>query len=78
MNADFAKKLDLNYAILSDPGKAVAKSYGVVTESRAFPFRWTFYIGTDGKLLYIDKKVNASSHGKDIAAKLKELGVKQK
>lgn len=78
MNADFAKKLDLNYAILSDPGKAVAKSYGVVTESRAFPFRWTFYIGTDGKLLHIDKKVNSGSHGKDIAAKLKELGVKQK
>lgn len=78
MNADFAKKLDLNYAILSDPGKAVAKSYGVVTATRQFPFRWTFYIGTDGKLLHIDKKVNSGSHGKDIAAKLKELGVKQK
>ena len=78
MNADFAKKLDLNYAILSDPGKAVAKSYGVVTGSRPFPFRWTFYIGTDGKILHIDKKVNSGSAGADIAAKLKELGVKAK
>jgi len=56
----------------------VAKSYGVVTESRKVPFRWTFYIGTDGKILHIDRKVNSGSHGKDIAAKLKELGVKEK
>jgi len=56
----------------------VAKAYGVVTESRKFPFRWTFYIGADGKILHIDKNVSAASHGKDIAAKLKELGVKQK
>ncbi len=56
----------------------MAKSYGVVTESRKFPFRWTFYIGTDGKILHIDKKVNSGSHGKDIAAKLKELDVKEK
>lgn len=56
----------------------MAKSYGVVTESRNVPFRWTFYIGTDGKILHIDKKVNSGSAGADIAAKLKELGVKAK
>jgi len=37
--------------------------------------RTTFYIGTDGKILAIDDKVNASTHGKDIAARLKQLGV---
>jgi peroxiredoxin Q/BCP len=40
--------------------------------------RWTFYIGGDGKILHIDKKVNAGEAGKDVAAKLKELGVKEK
>jgi peroxiredoxin Q/BCP len=40
--------------------------------------RWTFYIGTDGKILHIDKKVNSGEHAKDVAAKLKELGVKEK
>ena len=78
VNTEFAKSLKLDYAILSDPGRKVAKAYGVVNESRKFPFRWTFYIGTDGKILHIDKNVSAASHGKDIAAKLKELGVKQK
>jgi peroxiredoxin Q/BCP len=37
--------------------------------------RWTFYIGTDGKILHIDKGVKVSSAGQDIAARLGELGV---
>lgn len=37
--------------------------------------RWTFYIGTDGKILHIDKGVKVASAGQDIAAKLGELGV---
>jgi peroxiredoxin Q/BCP len=78
VNAEFAKKLELDYPILSDPKGDVAKSYGVVTEARKFPFRWTFYIGTDGKVLHVDKVVKSDSHGKDIAAKLAELGVKKK
>ena len=42
------------------------------------PFRWTFYIGKDGKILHVDKNVKAGSHGNDIVAKLKELGVAKK
>ena len=53
----------------------MAEAYGVVTKKRRVPFRWTIYIGKDGKILYVDKKVNTSSHGDDIAKKLKELGV---
>ena len=77
-NAAFAKSLDLDYPILSDPTKKTAKAYGVVTSKRSLPYRWTPYIGPDGKILYIDKGVKAGSHGKDIAAKLKELGVEAK
>lgn len=74
-NAKFAKSLDLDYPILSDPSKKVAEAYGVINPERQLPFRWTFYIGEDGKILYIDKQVQTTEHGKDIAAKLKELGV---
>ena len=52
-----------------------ARAYGVVNDSRKVPFRWTFYIGKDGKILAIDKSVSTRSHGDDVAAKLKELGV---
>lgn len=67
-----------DYAILSDPKTDTAKAYGVVTEARRFPFRRTFYISKDGKILHIDKKVNVTSHGADIVAKLKELGVAER
>ena len=37
--------------------------------------RWTYYIGPDGKILEIDKSVNAKAAGKDVAAKLEALKV---
>jgi peroxiredoxin Q/BCP len=77
-NKKFARSLELDYPILSDPDRATARKYGVVTAQRNVPFRWTFYIGADGKILHIDKQVKAASHGADIAARLKELGVAEK
>jgi len=68
----------LDYPILSDPEAGVAKAYGVVTAERKVPFRWTFYIGKDGKILAIDKEVKTGSHGADVAGRLKELGVAAK
>lgn len=76
-NTDFAKSLSANYPILSDPGKEVAKAYGVVTAKRAFPQRWTFYIGKDGKILLVQKKVNARGHGKQLVETLEKLGVEK-
>jgi peroxiredoxin Q/BCP len=77
-NTDFAKSLMLDYPILSDPEKSVAKAYGVVHEGRENPERWTFYIDKEGVIKSIDKKVTTDSHGEDIAKKLEELGVDKK
>jgi peroxiredoxin Q/BCP len=70
--------MGLDYPILSDPTRETAKAYGVVSGDRKNASRWTFYIGEDGKILFIDDKVKAGSHGADIAAKLKELQVAEK
>ncbi|MFT5525408.1 MAG: peroxiredoxin Q/BCP [Pirellulaceae bacterium] len=77
-NTAFAKELKLDYPILSDPGKSVAEAYGVVHEGRSVPERWTFYVGKDGKILAIDKKVSAGNHGEAIAGQLGELKVEAK
>jgi peroxiredoxin len=37
--------------------------------------RWTFYIGPDGKILDIDKKVNPAQSGEDVVTHLKALKV---
>ena len=76
-NTEFAKSLNLDYPILSDPSKKVATAFGCLSV-RGFANRWTYYIGTDGKILYVDKAVKAGDHGKAIAAKLAELGVEKK
>jgi thioredoxin-dependent peroxiredoxin len=73
-NARFARSLNLDYPILSDPSKEVARAYGVLSAS-GYASRWTFYIGADGRLLGVDRQVRAGSHGGDIASKLSELTV---
>jgi thioredoxin-dependent peroxiredoxin len=73
-NKKFAEHVEADYPILADPSKDVAAAYGVLGRL-GFASRWTFYIGPDGKILHIDKSVNTSSAGADIAAKLAELGV---
>lgn len=62
---------------MSDPEKTYATKLGVLN-ARGMSSRWTYFIGKDGKVLYVDKKVKAGDHGESIAAKLKELGVAEK
>jgi peroxiredoxin Q/BCP len=74
-NKKFADSLELDYPILSDPGKEIAKAYGVIIGDKAYASRWTFYIGKDGKILYIDRQVSPASHGKDMVERIKALGM---
>jgi len=74
-NKKFAESLELDYPILSDPGKEVARAYGVITGDGNYPARHTFYIGVDGKILFVDRQVKPGTAGADVAARLAELGV---
>jgi thioredoxin-dependent peroxiredoxin len=78
-NTAFAKKEGATFPLLADPTKATANAYGVMRDYGAeygrLANRWTFYIGTDGKILLIDKQVQAAQAGEGIVTKLKELKV---
>ena len=76
-NTRFAKEHEADFPILSDPEKTVANAYGVLSPA-GLARRWTFYIGHDRKILFIDKMVRTGTAGEDLAAKLEELGVKKK
>ena len=89
-NADFAKQEEANFPMLSDPSRQTAMAYGVVSSPTGVAQRWTFYIGPDGKLQFIDKTVNMQLReltggtcttdcgpGPKLAAKLAELNVKK-
>jgi peroxiredoxin Q/BCP len=77
-NTAFAKKESADFPLLADPTKATARKYGVLMDlSKAnlgeVASRWTFYIGPDGKILEIDKKVVPAQAGETISAKLQAL-----
>lgn len=75
-NRAFAKAHAARFPILSDPTKQTAEAFGVLSE-RGFANRWTFYIGKDGRIAFIDKDVSSrlATSAQDMARKLGELGV---
>ena len=74
----FAQQLGADYPMLSDPKRQAATAYGVVSAAQPFASRWTFYIGANGRILHIDKQVSTTTHGRAIAQKLAELGVRKR
>jgi thioredoxin-dependent peroxiredoxin len=77
-NKKFAESVGADYPILSDHEGETARQYGVTGPVQRWASRWTFFIGRDGKILYIDKDVHPATHADDVAAKLKELGVPER
>ncbi len=72
-NRRFAESLGLDYPILSDVDKSVARAYGVLR--LAWAARHTIYIGVDGRVLFIDTAVRAATAGADVARRLEALGL---
>jgi peroxiredoxin Q/BCP len=82
-NKKFADEHQADFPLLSDPERKVAAAYGVLSppnparpDAPPRARRWTFYIGPDGKIIFIDKAVRAANAGEDLAAKLAELADK--
>ena len=74
-NTEFAKSLELDYPILSDPDKTTARAYGVLKAMGLYAARHTVYIGADGKILYVDREVSPKTAGRDLVARLEMLGI---
>ncbi len=76
-NSAFASEQNADFPILSDETKKVANAYQVIGRF-GVPRRETFYIGADGKILAVDRKVKAATAAEDIAATLARLGVEKR
>ena len=70
----FRGKYELNFPLLSDPTADIAKMYGVWKEKNMYGKRYwgvartTFWIGPDGRIKKIYKKVDTKKHAEDILA----------
>jgi len=74
-NTGFAAQEHADFPILSDPTRQVARAYGVLMPIIAIPKRWTFYIGVDGRIQAIDKRVRFATSAEDMVATLQQLRV---
>jgi len=76
----FIAKQSLNFPLLSDPGNAVTKAYGVYKKKSLYGRefmgieRTTFIIGGDGVIKQIFPKVKVNGHSEAVIAALKQLG----
>ncbi len=75
-NTKFANKYNADFPILSDASKETAEEYGVIGKW-GLPSRHTFYIGTDGKIMKIDRDIKTATTAEDTAAILEELEVEK-
>lgn len=72
----FKEKHELNFPLLSDETADVAKMYGVWREKNMYGRRtWgvartTFWIGSDGRIKKIWKKVDTSRHAEDVLGEI--------
>jgi len=75
----FRERDHLNFDLLSDESKALAKRYGVwgLKKFMGREFmgvrRWTFIIGKDGSIKHVMDQVNTQTHHNDVLAILKSL-----
>jgi peroxiredoxin Q/BCP len=73
-NKGFAEQQHADFPLLADPTKKTAEAYGVLG-MLGMASRWTFYIGTDGRIAAIDKDIKPATSAEDMASKLGQLGV---
>jgi len=78
----FQKKYNLNFPLLSDQTADVAKMFGVWKEKNMYGRRsWgvartTFWIGADGRIKKIWKKVDTAKHAEEVLEAMKVAGSK--
>ena len=76
-HARFTDKHHLNFPLLSDETADIAKMYGVWKEKNLYGRRtWgvartTYWIGGDGRVKKIWKKVDTAKHAEDVLAELR-------
>ena len=74
-NKQFFDKLDLNYQLLSDTDRTVAKAYGILNQRGTGSGRTTIFVDKEGKIAHIQSKVSVTKHGKEVVEQLKKLNV---
>jgi len=69
----FIEKYKLPFVLLADTDKKVAKAYGVADDSSKVASRVTFVIDKNGKIAFVDPKVDPATHAAELRTELAKL-----
>jgi peroxiredoxin Q/BCP len=70
----FIEKYHLPFLLLADTDKKVAEAYGVADDSSKVASRVTFVIDKNGKIVFVDPKVNPLTHAAELRTVLQHVG----
>lgn len=69
----FVEKYNLNFTLVADDTKGIAREYGALSASTAS--RITYLIDREGKIAHVYPKVSPKEHAVEVMGKMKELKV---
>jgi peroxiredoxin Q/BCP len=69
----FIEKYKLPFLLLADTDKKVAQAYGVADANSPVASRVTFIIDKQGKIAFVNPKVNAATHSAEVRTALNAL-----
>ncbi len=72
-NKGLCDKEGINYALLSDPDRAVIKRYDVWDEKDNAAKRVTFILDADGVIRDIDREVKPEDYGKTLVERVRHV-----
>jgi peroxiredoxin Q/BCP len=75
--AAFAAKLGLQFPLLPDTDRQLSVLYGAAQDATDLAARQSILIDKTGVVRWIDTNVNVETHGADVLAKMRELGIGQ-
>lgn len=71
----FAQHLKLPYPLIPDTDRRICLLYATVQATNQMAARTSVLIDKSGKVRWIDKQIDPRTHGTDVLAKLRELGM---
>ena len=71
----FAAQWQLNFPLLPDTERKLSLLYGAVQTPTDLDSRMTVLVNKNGIIRWIDRDVNVKTHGADVLAKMRELGM---
>ncbi|HEX8234527.1 MAG TPA: peroxiredoxin family protein [Abditibacteriaceae bacterium] len=71
----FAKSLGLSFPLIPDTGRNLSILYGAAVSPEQLSSRISVLIDKEGVVRWVDKQIEVKTHGADVLAKLKELGL---